>query len=292
MIRVATYNIHKCIGIDRRRSIERIARVLDEIDADAVALQEVVIEHPRGSWRGSRIEPARRLIETAISEAGRTLFGSGTPAGRGQAGEGGLERSVTEMIHDQASQLARLTGLTVVVGPAIDEPGHVYGNVVLTRLPVEGYENFDISTRRREPRACLRVDLGLPGNRVLHLFNTHFGTSHPERIEQSRRLLDSGILHASHPENPQVLVGDFNDWFAGEPSRVLGDRFHEATRRLSRTYPAVAPVMRLDRIYVNHHVRVRRVERHASRLARIASDHAPIVAVLDVLATQPASGSE
>ena len=41
-LRVATYNIHKCVGIDRRYSPERIVSVLREIDADVIALQEVV----------------------------------------------------------------------------------------------------------------------------------------------------------------------------------------------------------------------------------------------------------
>ncbi|HEY0458817.1 MAG TPA: endonuclease/exonuclease/phosphatase family protein [Pyrinomonadaceae bacterium] len=41
-IRIATYNIHKCVGIDRRFSPERIAEVLQEIDADVIALQEVL----------------------------------------------------------------------------------------------------------------------------------------------------------------------------------------------------------------------------------------------------------
>jgi endonuclease/exonuclease/phosphatase family metal-dependent hydrolase len=41
-IRVATYNIHKGRGLDGRTRIERIARVLDAIGADIVALQEVV----------------------------------------------------------------------------------------------------------------------------------------------------------------------------------------------------------------------------------------------------------
>jgi len=41
-IRVATYNIHKCVGIDRKHSPERIVDVLREIDADVVALQEVL----------------------------------------------------------------------------------------------------------------------------------------------------------------------------------------------------------------------------------------------------------
>lgn len=41
-IRILTYNIHKCRGLDRRVSPERIVKVLQEIDADIIALQEVV----------------------------------------------------------------------------------------------------------------------------------------------------------------------------------------------------------------------------------------------------------
>lgn len=37
----ATYNIHSCIGTDRRYSAERVAEVLAEMDADLVGLQEV-----------------------------------------------------------------------------------------------------------------------------------------------------------------------------------------------------------------------------------------------------------
>ena len=49
--RIATYNIHKCVGIDRKYSPERIADVLRETDSDLVALQEVVchsLTHSRG----------------------------------------------------------------------------------------------------------------------------------------------------------------------------------------------------------------------------------------------------
>jgi endonuclease/exonuclease/phosphatase family metal-dependent hydrolase len=38
---VASYNIHKCAGLDRRVDLERIADVLREINADLVGLQEV-----------------------------------------------------------------------------------------------------------------------------------------------------------------------------------------------------------------------------------------------------------
>jgi len=48
--RVATYNIHKCRGVDGRVHPERIARVLEEVNADIVSLQEVV------SHEGAAIE--------------------------------------------------------------------------------------------------------------------------------------------------------------------------------------------------------------------------------------------
>lgn len=38
--RVASYNIRKAIGTDRRRNPERVLEVLNEIDADVIALQE------------------------------------------------------------------------------------------------------------------------------------------------------------------------------------------------------------------------------------------------------------
>src|SRR5215468_11065529 len=39
---VATYNVHKCVGVDRRHDPERIAAVLRELGADIICLQEVV----------------------------------------------------------------------------------------------------------------------------------------------------------------------------------------------------------------------------------------------------------
>lgn len=41
-LRVVTYNIHRCRGIDRRVRPDRIAAVLADLDADVIALQEVI----------------------------------------------------------------------------------------------------------------------------------------------------------------------------------------------------------------------------------------------------------
>ena len=40
-LRVATYNVHKCVGVDRRYDPGRVAAVIDEMNADVVGLQEV-----------------------------------------------------------------------------------------------------------------------------------------------------------------------------------------------------------------------------------------------------------
>src|SRR4051812_36498806 len=47
-LRIATYNVHRCRGLDGRTRPDRIAGVLRAIDADVVALQEVVGAGPNG----------------------------------------------------------------------------------------------------------------------------------------------------------------------------------------------------------------------------------------------------
>jgi endonuclease/exonuclease/phosphatase family metal-dependent hydrolase len=54
-LRIVTYNVHKCQGLDRRTKPERIAEVLRAVDADVVALQEVVGAGPRGEGQAEAL---------------------------------------------------------------------------------------------------------------------------------------------------------------------------------------------------------------------------------------------
>ncbi|MCA1774857.1 MAG: endonuclease/exonuclease/phosphatase family protein [Loktanella sp.] len=58
-MRIASYNIRKAVGLDWRRDPERIMRVLDEIDADVIALQEADIR--TGGRAG--VLPLDRMLE-------------------------------------------------------------------------------------------------------------------------------------------------------------------------------------------------------------------------------------
>jgi endonuclease/exonuclease/phosphatase family metal-dependent hydrolase len=57
-LRIATYNVHRCRGLDGRTRPERIARVLRGIAADVIALQEVVGSGPRGGGHAEELGAA------------------------------------------------------------------------------------------------------------------------------------------------------------------------------------------------------------------------------------------
>jgi len=53
-------------------------------------------------------------------------------------------------------------------------------------------------------------------------------------------------------------------------------------RRMRRTHPSVFPLFPLDRIYWDAELEGEAFHAHRSRLARLASDHLPVVARLQV----------
>jgi len=60
---VASYNVHKCIGIDRKFDPERIARVIREISPDVIALQEA---DNRFGDRAGLLDLVRLEMETGL----------------------------------------------------------------------------------------------------------------------------------------------------------------------------------------------------------------------------------
>jgi endonuclease/exonuclease/phosphatase family metal-dependent hydrolase len=54
-VRIATYNIHRSRGMDRRVNPSRIVDVLRDINADVIALQEVIGSGPQGAGQAEEI---------------------------------------------------------------------------------------------------------------------------------------------------------------------------------------------------------------------------------------------
>jgi len=47
LLRIASYNIHGCVGLDWRRNVSRVAAVIRELGCDTIGLQEVGGKHDR-----------------------------------------------------------------------------------------------------------------------------------------------------------------------------------------------------------------------------------------------------
>ncbi|WMD22205.1 endonuclease/exonuclease/phosphatase family protein [Achromobacter seleniivolatilans] len=163
---------------------------------------------------------------------------------------------------------------------AVYPAGH-HGNAILSRYPIERFENHDVSVHGHEGRGLLHCVLRVPGHDTpVHTICVHLGLLERHRGEQMRRLCR--LVDRDVPaDEPLLIAGDFNDW-RHKADRLMvscGAKEVFTTRlgRPARTFPARWPVLRLDRIYVRN-VRDWQPLPLASRVWSRLSDHVPISA--------------
>lgn len=228
---IASYNVHKCVGVDKRFDPQRTADVISEIDADAIALQEA----------------DKRFGERA----------------------GLLDLGLLERRH----------GLVPVPITATMPKGHGWhGNVLLFREGVVRNVH-QLSLPGVEPRGALVVDLQFAAG-PLRIIAAHLGLLKRSREQQAEAILS--VLQDADTL-PTLLVGDLNEWRIGKRSSLaslLPVFDHVATAVPS--FPSRFPFLPLDRVLSTPHNLVTSVEVHNTPLARMASDHLPLKAHLDI----------
>jgi endonuclease/exonuclease/phosphatase family metal-dependent hydrolase len=180
-----------------------------------------------------------------------------------------------EALHVLADLAGRME-YTALAGSTLMRPDGHYGNALLTRLPVLATLQVDLSVPGREPRGALQATLRA-GAGTLDVIATHLGLGPGERRTQMRHVL--GLVNAC--AKPVVLMGDLNEWFLwGRPLRRL-HRYFKATPSVA-TFPAMLPLLALDRVWTHPRSLLKRIRVHTSPLARVASDHLPLVATLEI----------
>lgn len=162
--------------------------------------------------------------------------------------------------------------------------GGEYGNAVLSRFPLVGAENIDVTIPPKKRRGILharfRVRFPDGHTRTLHVFNLHLGLSGAERKIQLRRFLDDHPFAGIDREMPVIVAGDFNDVWGTLGRKLLAPRGFRGLAHPIHTFPAYAPVRALDSIYVRGDLRLVRAYRSRLEVATQASDHLPLVAEL------------
>jgi endonuclease/exonuclease/phosphatase family metal-dependent hydrolase len=221
---------------------ERIARVIREVGADVVGLQEV------------RRDPR-------------------------------YARGV-----DQATQLARLSGLRHVYAPAMRYwrwPRIEEGLAILTPHTILGHTAIPLRwdpTDRADPnrRIVLHATLALPGSPMLDCWVTHLNQRPPMR-DASAAALGDAVRASAAP----LLMGDFN----ARPKSATIRAFQSSGLRdmwgaahpddPGFTYPAEAPVEHIDYLFAGQGWVVERMERIGIG-SRAFSDHCGLLAVVSL----------
>ena len=239
-LRVATYNVHGCMGMDRQRSEARIAEVIAEMSVDVVALQELDLGRRRS-------------------------------AGANQ----------TKMIAEQLGWYSHFH-------PAMRRDDEHYGNAILSRYQLNFRRAVELPGRPpffcRENRAAIEVNIESKIGKV-HIINTHLGLGWRERFVQAQLFTSSEWRAAIAGDIPLILLGDFNSLRGSRPYRTLNRHLHDVRELIPatgpiRTFPTRFPVLAVDHIFVNRAVHPLSVTVHRTPLARIASDHFPLMVEL------------
>jgi endonuclease/exonuclease/phosphatase family metal-dependent hydrolase len=135
---------------------------------------------------------------------------------------------------------------------AIYEEGH-HGNAILSKYPIQTFENIDISNNRFERRGILHAVISWNSSPV-HLLCVHLDLTAKGRLNQCNRIIERIQNHAPKSER-LILAGDFNDW-QGMATAHFEERLglYEAYRKIhgshAKTFPSPYPFLTLDRVYL------------------------------------------
>ncbi|MFN3930596.1 MAG: endonuclease/exonuclease/phosphatase family protein [Brevundimonas sp.] len=244
MPRLLTYNVHRCVGVDRRLDVDRIAGVIAEYEPDIVCLQELDVGRAR-----------------------------------------------TGMV-DQASAIAQRLAMTFHFNAAMTVEAEEYGDAILTLRPERLVKSGPLPTLRGipglEPRGALWAAIDIDGVE-LNVITTHLGLVPREQRLQVAALLGEGWLGNPACIGPTLLTGDFNATSITRPYQALARRLSDCQRALGlrpsvKTFPSSFPAIRIDHCFTSPEIEVKAVTAPFSPLARMASDHLPLVVDFDIRA--------
>src|SRR5690606_1880177 len=166
---------------------------------------------------------------------------------------------------------------------AVRSDGH-HGNAILSKYPIVHWENEDISAHASEQRGLLQCEIAVPGwEQHLPGICVHLGLLGRWRRQQIAALR-ARIQSLVPADAPLIIAGDFNDWSQNVGQMLADDlNLHEVFERSigksARSFPALLPLFRLDRIYTRG-FRVQHSQVHSGRRFGHVSAHAALSAVM------------
>ena len=179
---------------------------------------------------------------------------------------------------DQPRLLGQSLNLQSTFQSNVPVANGTYGNLILSRWAVGSTHRISLKRGIRKARGAQLVHVKTPEG-VIHLVNTHLGLDERERHWQVAFLLEHQLFQSS-TAIPTVIAGDFNDWRNTLADKSLAHYgFQQITSPPSeyRSFPSWLPVGGLDKVFIRGGLKTDQVRVVRTSLARVASDHLPIV---------------
>ena len=239
-LHIATFNIHKGVSsFNARLVLHKQRELIRKLHADIVFLQEV---------RGAHTQHSRVTLSSQYEFLADSIW--------------------TDFAYGKN---------------AVMSGGH-HGNAILSKFPIIQWENEDISANVSERRGLLHCEIAIPSwDQNLHCICVHLGLFAHWRRYQLAAL--NQRINSLVPENaPLIIAGDFNDW-RQKAGGILTEQLHlhevfEVTHGgHARSFPALLPMFKLDRIYARG-FQVQHCHVHSGTAFANVSDHAALTASL------------
>ena len=237
MVRLLSYNVHRCVGTDRRLDVGRIAAVIAAEEPDIVCLQEVDV----GRARTGRVDQAQALARR-LGMAPRFHA-----AMRVEAEEYG--DAVLTALPERLVKAGPLPGDPRA--PFLEPRGALWVAIQL------GERRLDVVTTHlgltpREQQAQAEDLLGprwLGGREASHPLILA-GDFNITRLARSYRRLAAALRDARHAAPAE---------------------------RPTPTFPSRLPVLAIDHVFLAGKIEIEAVRTAADPLSRMASDHLPLI---------------
>lgn len=244
MARLLTYNVHRCLGVDRQLDVARIAAVIAEHRPDIVCLQELDV----GRARSNHIDQARQIAdELSMSVHFNPAMAIET------------ELYGDALLTPWPERLVKKGPLPSVRGiPGLEPRGAIWVEIMIEGRKLNVF-NTHLGLVPREQRLQAQALVGKEW------------IGHPDCAGP---VILTGDFNATSITRPyQVIVACLDD-----AQRRLN------LKPSLKTFPSSFAAIRIDHVFVSSHIEVRGALVPSSPLARTASDHLPLIVDFDIRA--------
>jgi len=242
MPRILTYNVHRCVGVDGRLDVGRVAGVIAALEPDIVALQELDVGRARTGGVDQAHEIARRLDMACH-------FNAAVRVEEEQYGD-----AILTSYPERLVKAGALPGLKPTMG--LEPRGALWVAVEIDGTWVQ----------------VINTHLGLAPREQQRQAAALAGPDWLRRPDCRGPVILLGDFNAT---GASVVYRTLT-------ARLGDTRGLSPIRRPTSTFPSRLPLLRIDHLFVSAEVKVTDLNAPYSPSTRVASDHLPLVMDFEV----------